>query len=70
MNRICDDVKTLVERFHGTSLHLNSYLVSATPKFLTFDPSLRDTIAKVKSQKSKVKSEILAVTGFESFTIS
>ncbi|MDB9316316.1 hypothetical protein, partial [Nodularia spumigena] len=31
MNRICDDVKTPVETFHGTSLHLNSYLVSATP---------------------------------------
>ena len=33
MNTICDHVKTPVETFHGTSLHLNSYLVSATPEF-------------------------------------
>jgi hypothetical protein len=29
---IFDDFKTLVETFHGTSLDLNSYLVSATPQ--------------------------------------
>jgi len=28
---IFDHIQTLVETFHGTSLHLNSYLVSATP---------------------------------------
>jgi len=30
---IFDDFKTLVETFHGMSLHLNSYLVLATPIF-------------------------------------
>jgi hypothetical protein len=34
MKMIFDDIQTLVETFHGTSLHLNSYLVSATPLFL------------------------------------
>jgi hypothetical protein len=33
MKMIFDDFKTLVETFHGTSLHLNSYLVSSTPEF-------------------------------------
>jgi hypothetical protein len=31
---IVDDFKTPVETFYGTSLHLDSYLVSATPEFL------------------------------------
>jgi hypothetical protein len=30
---IFDDIKTRAEAFRGTSLHLNSYLVSATPNF-------------------------------------
>jgi len=41
MKMIFDDFKTLVETFHGTSLHLNSYLVSATPEFQS-PPNLGD----------------------------
>jgi len=52
---IFDDFKTLVETFHGMSLHLNSYLVSATPS----RPVNKDNLGCIKMKDRQEMLEIL-----------
>ena len=62
-----------VQQILGNNLlgQLGSFLYEFKQAKNQFQGSMGEWgIAKVKSQKSKVKSEILAVSGFESFAMS